>query len=157
MITTECPSLCLSRLSIDDIDAYYALIDRNRRHLTQHGNYLDMQTATRETVREELERPTPNLVLGIRLDDVLIGRVDLIPKEPSTFVIGYWLGQEWLGRGYVTMACRTVIAHAHTSLDATTIYAGVTKDNDRSEAVLARLGFTLVQDMGSYNRFRLSI
>jgi RimJ/RimL family protein N-acetyltransferase len=36
-----------------------------------------------------------------------------------------------------------------------TVYAGVTKGNRASEAVLERLGFARVADMGRYHRFRL--
>ncbi len=36
-IVTEVPSLRLAPLSVEDADAYYALLDRNRAHLTQRG------------------------------------------------------------------------------------------------------------------------
>ena len=69
MIALECSALQLSRLTIEDVDAHYALVDRNRGHFIHHGNDRDMQTATRETVREELKRPNPFLcwVPGMRI------------------------------------------------------------------------------------------
>ncbi len=116
-----------------------------------------MLTATLASVREELGAATDNLVLGIWRDRELIGRVDLIPKDLGIFVIGYWLGRDFLGRGYMTEACRALIAYAQADLGATTVYAGVTKGNRASEAVLERLGFARVTDMGSYHRFRLDL
>jgi hypothetical protein len=88
-IATTNPSLQLAPLSVNDAEACSALLDRNRAHLTQHGDYRDVLTATRASVREELGAPTDNLVLGIWRERELIGRVDLIPKEPGIFVIGY--------------------------------------------------------------------
>jgi RimJ/RimL family protein N-acetyltransferase len=156
-IATDCSLLHLAPLSTDDADAYYALLDRNRRHLTRHGNYRDVLTATHATVWDELSAPTDTLVMGIWLAQTLIGRVDLIPRGPGIFVIGYWLGHDFVGHGYATAACRALLAHARAVLGAVTVYAGVTRGNRASEAVLERLGFACVQDMGSFHRFRLDL
>ena len=156
-IATECSTIKLTPLSVDHANEYYALVDRNRAHLTKHGDYGDMLTATLASVREELGAPREHLMLGIWRKRALIGRVDLIPKEPGIFVIGYWLGRDFLGQGFMTVACRALIAHAQAELGATTVYGGVTKGNRASEAVLERLGFARVADMGSYHRFRLDI
>lgn len=157
VIATEDPSLRLVPMSNDDVDAYFRLLVRNREHLTQHGDYRDVLTATRETVCAEFGAARDYLMYGMWLEQELIGRVDLIPKGPGIFVIGYWLGHEFVGRGLMTMACRALIDHARSGLGAEMVYAGVTKGNRASERVLERVGFAWVQDMGSYNRFRLDL
>ena len=86
---------------------------------------------------------------------MFIGRVDLLPKEPGKSGLGYWLGSDFTGRGYATIACKALIDHGRDSLGIREVYAGVTKGNEASEALLARLGFHLVADMGTYNRFGL--
>jgi RimJ/RimL family protein N-acetyltransferase len=63
------------------------------------------------------------------------------------------LGGEFTGRGYATAACKALIAYGKAELGATTIYAGVTKGNVKSEALLVRLGFQAVADRGTYTRF----
>jgi ribosomal-protein-serine acetyltransferase len=156
-IETEWSLLVLAPLSADGVESYDALLDRNRRHLTRHGNYRDALTAARSTVKDELNATTDSLVLGVWLARALIGRIDLIPKEPGIFVIGYWLGHDVVGHGYMTMACRALLAHARAVLDVVTVYAGVRKGNRASEAVLERLGFVCVQNMGTYHRFRLDL
>lgn len=83
-IATEFSALRLAPLSSDEGEAYYALLDRNGGHLTQHGDDLDVMTATPETVGDELNAATDNRAMGIWLDRVLIGRVDLVPKEPGS-------------------------------------------------------------------------
>jgi ribosomal-protein-serine acetyltransferase len=145
-------------LSADDIDAYYALVDTNRDHLTQYGDYSTMRSATRVSVSEELMNASADRTrMGLWNDDALIGRIDLHEKEPGKFVLGYWLGSSYTGHGYATIACRAIIAYAGEAMDASEIYAGVTKGNTPSEALLARLGFRHIADMGSYNRFILCL
>jgi ribosomal-protein-serine acetyltransferase len=156
-IATDRVGLRLAPLSVADVDAYFALVDRNRAHLTQHGDYRSMLTATRTAAREELEAAIDALVLGLWLHCDLIGRVDLIPKGDGNFVIGYWLDHRALGQAHMTAACRALIAYARTNLGAVAIFAGVTKGNRASEAVLERLGFVAIQDMGTYTRFRLHL
>ena len=157
-ITTDITNLRLVALSPNDTDAYYDLVDRNRGHLTQHGDWTDLGEATWESLAASLHTPGDRpSQFGIWLDGQVIGRADLNPRTPGNFVLGYWLGGEYTGRGYATAACRALIAYGKAKLGATTIYAGVTKGNTRSEAVLSRLGFQAVADRGTYTRFRLSL
>lgn len=153
-LQTAMPSLQLVELLPEDVGAYYALVDRNRAYLTQHGNYLDLGEATPETVAEDLGDPENcNARFGVWLRDQLIGRVDLNPRTAEDFVLGYWLGGEYTGNGYATAACAVLIAYDQQALGARTIWAGVTKGNVKSEAVLHRLGFAEVSDQGTYTRF----
>ena len=151
---TAMPDLRLAKLAPADAAAYYALVDRNRAHLTQHGDYLDLGEATPESVLADLTDPEHrNARFGIWLGEHLIGRVDLNPRTPGDFVLGYWLGGEYTGQGYATTACAALIAYGQEALGARTIWAGVTKGNTRSEAVLRRLGFVEISDQGTYPRF----
>jgi ribosomal-protein-serine acetyltransferase len=155
-VPTSIPGLRLAALSAGDAAPYLALIQASLDHLTRHGDYLSMRDETLESVTAELSEPSgETLRMGIRLGDELIGRVDLIPKDERRCVIGYWLGAAFTGRGYATAACRVLIDHGRAALGLREIYAGVTKGNVASEALLARLGFRQVADMGTYNRFLL--
>jgi RimJ/RimL family protein N-acetyltransferase len=154
-LPTAIPQLRLLELLPEDAVAYYALVDRNRAHLTQHGDYLDLGEATPETVAEDLTDPqNHNARFGVWLGDQLIGRVDLNPRTAEDFVLGYWLGGEYTGKGYATAACAALIAYGQQALGARTMWAGVTKGNVKSEAVLHRLGFEEVSDQGTYTRFK---
>jgi RimJ/RimL family protein N-acetyltransferase len=157
-ISTDIPNLQLVALTPDDAKDYYDLVDRNRRHLTQHGDWTDHGEATPESVRESLHTADGrDARFGIRLDGQLIGRADLNARTFGNFVLGYWLGSQYTGRGYATAACKALIAYGKAELSATTIYAGVTKGNAKSEAVLARLGFQTVEDRGTYTLFTLPL
>ena len=156
-LETEIAGPNIATLTYDDAVAYYELVDRNREHLTRLGDYRSVRTASLQSVQDELSANSPNVVTGIWLSRDLIGRIDLIPKDPGTFVIGYWIDENAQGYGYMTAACRALISFAREHLDARSVYAGVTKGNQASVALLARLGFAHVADMGAYNRYRLHL
>src|SRR3954451_20071596 len=156
-VATDRPDLTLRELTTDNIDAYYAVIDRNRAHINQHGNYQFEHDANSDDVRSYFENPwDANVRLGIWSNDDLVGRVDLNPIDPPKWVLGYWIDGSFTGRGIVTSACRAAIAHAKT-LGATEIYAGVTNGNEPSIRVLQRLGFEHIQDVDNRSRWRLPL
>ncbi len=55
--------------------------------------------------------------------------------------IGYWLAREYWGRGYMTEAARAVVAHHFADPAAGDLPSGHFVGNERSGAVLAKLGF----------------
>jgi ribosomal-protein-serine acetyltransferase len=157
-IPTSRPELELRELSVGDADAYFSLVDGNRDHLGQHGDYAELNTATAESIHAELAAEyTAGVRFGAWCGDTIVGRFDLTDHHDGNYVLGYWLGRQYLGRGYATAACWALMAYARDELTATNVWAGVTKGNDASEAVLERLGFAKVQDMGTYTRFHKSI
>ncbi len=155
-IATDISNLRLVAITPEDADALYDLVDRSRMHLTQHGDWTDLGEATQESVAASLHTSDgPTTQFGIWLDGKLIGRADLNPRTPGNFVLGYWLGSQFTGKGYATAACKALIVYGKAELVATTIWAGVTKGNAKSEAVLRRLGFQAVADRGTYTRYKL--
>ena len=154
-ITTQIDGLVLRSLGEPDLALYEDLVARNRVHLTTHGDYADLVRASTGDLESELREPVAGR-FGMWLRDELIGRVDLIPKEGTNAVLGYWLDEDRLGSGFATAACRGLIRYGMERLGVTDVWAGVTHGNERSVAVLKRLGFETVGDMGSYTRFHLT-
>jgi RimJ/RimL family protein N-acetyltransferase len=151
-LDTDVDGLTLSPLSIDDLQPYAALVSRNREHLTSHGDYEDVVRSSRKEMEHELRAASVGR-FGVWLDRELIGRVDLIPQDGPNAVLGYWLDRDRLGSGFATAACRALLAYGAAELHVTDVWAGVTHGNDRSIALLQRLGFETVKDMGTYTRF----
>ncbi|MFJ6481977.1 MULTISPECIES: GNAT family N-acetyltransferase [unclassified Streptomyces] len=157
-LTTEVAGLTLRVLSVEQADEYYGLIDRNREHLTRHGDYEALAASDYETARAELlDAPDPSLRCGILLRGSLIGRVDLVAANPPAYGFGYWLDHEATGHGYATAACRALIDYGATALGATDVFAGVTHGNDKSGAVLTRLGFQVAEVFESYTRYHRTL
>ncbi|MFJ8692146.1 GNAT family N-acetyltransferase [Streptomyces roseolilacinus] len=155
-VPTRVPGLVLRELTREDADEYYALLDGNREHLSRLGDYRAESEATPAWVRRHLgEDPGPGRRYGIRWNGELIGRVDLVAVAPPRYGTGYWLGEAHVGSGHATAACAAAYAYAARELGATDIFAGVTHGNDRSAALLRRLGFVPVAVFEDYTRFHL--
>ena len=156
-LPTSQQGLLLRELTVSDADDYYALVDQNRGHLGQHGDYSFEQIATRDQIGAQLaDASDQNVRLGVWIDDELVGRVDLNPVDPPRYALGYWLSRAHTGRGLMTAACMAAIDHAR-ALGATEIYAGVTTGNSASIAVLQRLGFEHIQSIARRTRWRLAL
>ena len=153
-LPTDRAGLVLRTLDAGDLDAYYELVDRNRRHLNQRGDYPFEAAATRDQLAAWLSSPTPDIRFGIWLDGRLIGRLYLGPEDPPAWRIGYWLGADSTGQGIATIACRAAIEHAR-QLGASEIRAQITIGNEASVGVVRRLGFEHVEDDGDQSRWRL--
>ena len=157
MLETERPDLSLSPLTRSAAAELHNLLQQNRGHLTAHGDYAEQVAMSRDQVEAELAADSANLRFGIVLSGTLIGRIDLIAADPPKYGLGYWLAKNATGQGYASAALRALIGHAGTELHATDIYAGVTRGNARSEALLERLGFLPVLDFDSHRRFHLGL
>lgn len=77
------------------------------------------------------------------LDDELVGGSGLhrIDWDLRTFEIGYWIAEDWEGRGYVAEAVTLLAALAFERLDARRVEIRCEPGNTRSSAVPRRLGF----------------
>ena len=86
-------------------------------------------------------------VFGIVLKEsnVLIGSIGLIEDSKrdndKVKMLGYAIGEEYWGNGYVTEAAITVIAHGFRDLNLDLISAYCYPFNKRSKRVLEKLGF----------------
>ncbi|MEU3607028.1 GNAT family N-acetyltransferase [Streptomyces sp. NPDC035033] len=157
-LKTDISPLTLCVLTAGRADEYYALIDRNREHLTRHGDYRTLAASDYKTAHAELlNDPSPSLRCGVLLHGTLIGRVDLVAVHPPKYGFGYWLDHEATGHGYATAACRALIEYGAAALGATDVFAGVTHGNGKSSAVLTRLGFEVAEVFETYTRYHRAL
>jgi RimJ/RimL family protein N-acetyltransferase len=157
VLATELPDLILPPLTKSAAPELHTLLQKNRDHLTAHGDYAEQVAMSCDQVEAELASDSGNRRFGIVMSGVLIGRIDLVAADPPKYGVGYWLAKEATGRGYASAALRALIGHARIDLHATDIYAGVTRGNAKSEALLERLGFLPILDFESYRRFHLNL
>jgi RimJ/RimL family protein N-acetyltransferase len=94
------------------------------------------------------ERAEPEFITAaITLDRELIGAIDIIIKPASAaqrargYNLGYWLGQPYWGRGYMSEAARGFIAHVFRTIADDTIYSGAFASNRASLRIQEKLGF----------------
>lgn len=85
-------------------------------------------------------------VWAIAVDDEAVGGIGLQfghDIERVSAEIGYWLGQDYWGRGLATAALRSVTAHAFATFDLTRIFAVPFETNAGSIRVLEKAGYLL--------------
>lgn len=79
-----------------------------------------------------------------RSDDELVGGLVLENVRRGAAMsgaLGYWLGQQHIGRGYMTEALQAVITFAFDDLDLSRLEAACLPENEASQALLRRCGF----------------
>lgn len=74
------------------------------------------------------------LIGGINLNNVSRGSAQYAS-------LGYWLAQKWHGKGLMTEGARAVLAYAFTDLRLERVNAATLVHNEKSRAMLVRLGF----------------
>ena len=61
--------------------------------------------------------------------------------------LGYWIGEEYWGKGLVPEACKELIKHSFEDLNIDKLYASFRYDNHQSKRVLEKLGFKYYCDL----------
>jgi RimJ/RimL family protein N-acetyltransferase len=87
---------------------------------------------------------TPITNFAIVVGGAAVGAIGLVLKEDvfrRSAEIGYWLGEEYWGRGIVTEAVHAVTEYAFATFDVCRVYAGVFEWNPASMRVLEKAGY----------------
>ncbi len=158
MTATTIAGLVLEPLESGHAGALHALMQDNRAHLTEHGDYAEQLAAPEEALRAELaDIERGHRRFGLVLNGVLVGRMDLIAIDPPRYSVGYWLAETATGQGYATAGLSALVDFARNKLGASDLYAGVTHGNVRSVRLLGRVGFVATDRFETYMRFHLSL
>jgi len=88
----------------------------------------------------------PPRFFAITFEKNLIGSIGIVTKSDiyrKNFEIGYYLDQDYWGRGIITKAIRAAASYAFRNFDILRIYAEPFSDNQGSRKALEKAGFTL--------------
>jgi len=94
--------------------------------------------------RERAEDESYSFLIFRTKDDALLGGVTLgnIRRGVAQCAtLGYWMGEEHAGQGYMGKAVRAALRHAFLEMGLHRIEAACAPDNERSRRLLERLGF----------------
>jgi RimJ/RimL family protein N-acetyltransferase len=150
------PRLELRALTPADADAFFRLVQRNRAHLTQFGDYEELVLSSVSDIERGLaDRSETGLNMGIWFADELIGTAALNPVKPGIYVLGYWISSEHTGKGYATESCRTLLDYAQKNSGAVEFWAGIRYANGPSIRVAEKLGFKVYERLAERSRWRL--
>lgn len=140
-----------------DAPYLFALIDRNRAYLSQHGNTTAVNYPDYNSALESIVHPTnpAKLRFGIwtPVGDY-VGTINLTPASGSA-EIGYYVGQEFAGQGFATDAVRALTGFCLNR--GVEPFARVHRDNPASARVLQKAGYhtNSFPDSDNYLRFSL--
>jgi ribosomal-protein-serine acetyltransferase len=124
------------------------LTERNQEHLRDWLPWVDTSRTVEDRkkfIRDSLKQFAQNkgFVAGIWFEGRLAGVIgyDAIDWENRSTEVGYWLGEEYQGRGLATTACRTLVEHAFLELGLNRVSIAWATENRKSCAIPERLGF----------------
>lgn len=95
---------------------------------------------------ESFRKDEPTKVFVIDLNGELIGGTGIHLQEDifkNNAELGYWIGEPYWGKGYMTEALKLVSAYAFENFPITRLYCRVYGNNPRSMKVLEKAGFSL--------------
>lgn len=139
------PSLVLRELEMDDTPAIFRAIDSQREHL---GRWLPFVESTRtiDDSRAYVQSVVDGteLIFSLRLDDILIGIAGFkeTDRNENHTEIGYWMREEFQGRGLMTSAVRELVRFAMEDQGIAEVFIKCAVGNERSRNIPLRLGFT---------------
>ena len=147
----------------DDVDAIIAFFAANEAHLTPYGAAGVRDQMTREHWSDQVERRRAEFFgdescktfIFRRDDGAVAGTANLseIVRGPfQAAYLGYSLAEREQGKGLMHEALTLLLRFAFKELNLHRIMANFVPSNDRSRAVLERLGFVVEGRANDYLR-----
>lgn len=131
-----------------NIEEFFHLIDRNRLFLNRWLDWEDMHQSPEDS-RQYMLLERKNLGKLAAINTVIeyrgkvAGSIGLMIHNWAWGhgEIGYWLGEEFTGKGIITRAAKTMLDYAFNTVGLHKIIIRAIKENEASWKVAERLGF----------------
>ena len=139
------PTITLRPWTIED-KAQLAKIANNKniaKNLTNYFPHPYVEKDAEEYI-QFCESYDPLTIFAIDLKGVAIGSIGFKLQEDifiKNLELGYWLGEAYWGKGYMTEAIRLIVAYGFKTFDIQRIYARPFGTNLGSQNVLLKNGF----------------
>ncbi len=143
-------TVVLRELMLADSLELFELIAASGDHLAQFGDTTARKYKTLESVEELYRQKDPGTRrFGIRDKGELVGFIKFGHFNDQFGEIGYWLGKDYEGHGYMTDAVQTLAEHATRVWGYTEAVAITNSENTASQRVLKRAGFIFLGEQPS--------
>jgi len=138
--------LYLQKISFNDADEVFGLIDANRDFLGKWLPFVKMTTSVKNTLAfiEDIQKSySRELVFTITYQGKITGLIGFkdIDRGNRKFEIGYWITSQNEGNGIVTRCCKTCIDLAFDKMKMNRVQIKCGVGNVRSINIPKRLGF----------------
>jgi len=156
--------ITLMDLEMSSSDALYRLIDTNRDYLGEWLSWVETTRSLMDTINyifamSEHDMYAGRYVMEIWYNNLLAGLIDVHngDKINKKAEIGYWLAEQFQGKGIMTRSCRAIINYAFYDAGLNRVTIKCAEGNIKSQAVPKRLSFTFegIENDGQflYDRF----
>ncbi len=113
--------------------------------LSSWPEYISEQDARRKIAKYQKnteDKKALTVAIYRQEDNLFIGSlsVGVKPNSPSVGIIGYWVGEEYQGKGYLGEILNDFVNLAFTYLGITTLEAGAQIENHASFAIMKKMG-----------------
>ncbi len=142
--------LSLKLRQTNDAEEIFVLTDKNRKYLRPWLPWVD-KTLTPEDTKHYIEGEIENFKnktgadFGIWYEGKWVGSMGYhsINISDKKAAIGYWLGEEFTGKGIMTECVKAIIKYGFEELGLNRIEIECSTLNEKSRAIPERLGFTM--------------
>jgi len=142
-------NLRLEKLNHSHASGIFNLINSNREYLRKWLTFVDTTKSVKDTenyisyIDELSNNQNAETVISILYKEKLIGIIGLKKVDWANRIteIGYWLGEQYQGRGIITKSCCAVITYAFDQMGVNRIEIKCGVGNERSRHVPQRLEF----------------
>jgi len=142
-------NLRLEKLNHSHASGIFNLINSNREYLRKWLTFVDTTKSVKDTenyisyIDELSNNQNAETVISILYKGKLIGIIGLKKVDWANRIteIGYWLGEQYQGRGIITKSCCAVITYAFDQMGVNRIEIKCGVGNERSRHVPQRLEF----------------
>ena len=149
MHTINTGTVSLKLIAEEHAASLLHLVNNNRQYLRSWLPWVDhMQTVenfkTYIANCEKQHEEGTDYGYVIKWNEKIAGRIGIhyINRQNQLGSIGYWLGEEFSGKGIITKACAALISQCFAHLSLNRIEIKCATGNQKSAAVAERLGFT---------------
>lgn len=143
-------AVTLRTFNEDDTEEFYQLTIRSKTYLKEWLGWLgNIKTVedTAKNIRSRLNEVVENKgypkSFAIIYNGEIAGTIGFnhIDQRNRIGVIGYWLGEEFQGRGIISKAFKALIKYGFNDLQLNRIEVRVASENQKSKAIPERFGF----------------
>lgn len=142
-------NLSLEYVKLEHAEELYFLALKNYRHIAQWMHWIGNMTSRSfidNFIKGSIERKKQGSehAFVIMLDKKIIGRVGIYKIDQLNRIgeIGYWIGREYEGNGYVLNSVKFLVQHAFKKLELNRLEIRCGEDNSRSQRIPEKLNFT---------------
>ena len=138
--------IVIEPLNVKHATRLYKLTEQNRDYLKVWLSWLDSVSKVEDTlefIKSILEqRHLLHYVIIYNGNVCGIAGFYKIEQDPKIGLIGYWLSEEYSGKGIMTLAVKQIVELGFVKLKLNKIEIRCAEENTKSRLIAERLGFT---------------